>query len=101
MTVNIRTAEQDRDYITRPQKGILESMMQLGYFRYSQSTKWKPALNVYEDEESLGLAKTPPGAGGGAPPPRHRRRPKPPACYAWKSTLGHSSGLLKCPRPPI
>ena len=61
MTVQIATAEQDREYVCRPQKGILESMLQLGYFRYSQSTKWKPALNVYEDDESFYLCVELPG----------------------------------------
>ncbi len=61
MTVQIRTAEQDHEYISRPHKGVLESMLQLGYFRYSQSTKWKPALNVYEDEKAFYVCVDLPG----------------------------------------
>lgn len=51
MTVQIRMAEDDRHFLGRSFKNMIEMMTRGGYYRYSQSTKWSPALNIYEDDD--------------------------------------------------
>jgi HSP20 family protein len=61
MIVPINVAEKNIDFPGHPHKEILGVTMRHGYFRFSQSTKWSPALNLYEDERSFRVCVELPG----------------------------------------